>query len=65
MHHPRTDTGSLGPCWGKEEQTASVYVPLMTGIVASQPFGIPAFGGNPALYVQVYSSNNMSSALFG
>ena len=65
MQHLGTDTGSPGLCRGKEEQNASVLVPLMIGIVVSQPFGILAFGGNLASYVQADGSNNMSSVLSG
>ena len=64
MQHLGIDTGSLGPYWGKEEQTVSVHVPLMTRTVVSQPFGIPTSRGNPALSVQADGNNNMSSALF-
>ena len=31
MQHHGTDTGSLDPWWGREEQPESVNVPLMTG----------------------------------
>ena len=50
MHVPHLgrDTGSLSPCWGKEEQTASAHVPLMIGIEVSHNSGIPAFMGNLA-----------------
>ena len=41
-----TDTGSPGPWWGKEEQTESVKVPLITGIGVPYNFGIPASEGN-------------------
>ena len=65
MHRLRTDIGSPSPCWGKEEQTASAYVPLMIGAVVSHNSGIPASENNTASYVQVNGSNNMSSVLTG
>ena len=65
MQHPRTDICSPGPCWGKEEQTVSAHVPLMTGVVVSHNSGIPVSEGNPASYVQVDGSNNMSSIRAG
>ena len=65
MQHLGIDTDSLGPCWGKEEQTASVHVPLMTGTVLPHNPRIPASRGNPASYVQANGSNNMSYALSG
>ena len=48
---------------GEKEQTVSVHVPLMTGTVPSQNPRILASKGNPASYVQVDGSNNMSSVL--
>ena len=48
MSHPGTDIGSPGPCWGKEEQTASTHVPLMIGTEVFHNFGIPTSVGNPA-----------------
>ena len=65
MQHPRTDIGSLGPCWGKEEQVASVHVPLMTGTMVSHSSGIPASEGNPVSSVQAGSTGNTLSALTG
>ena len=46
MQHHGTDTGSLGPWWGKEENTESVNVPLMTGTSVSHNSGIHVFEGN-------------------
>ena len=46
--HLGTDTGSLGPCWGKEEQIASAHVPMMIGTEVSHNSRIPASMGNPA-----------------
>ena len=46
MQHLETDTGSSGPCWGKEEQTASMHASLMTGTMVSHNSGIPASEGN-------------------
>ena len=43
----------------------SAHVPLTTGAVVSHNSGIPASEGNPASYVQVDGSNNMSSAPSG
>ena len=65
MQRLETDAGSPGPWWGKEEQTESVNVPLMTGIVVSHKYGILAYGGNSFSYVQTDGSSNMSSALVG
>ena len=65
MQHPGIGTGSSGPHWGKKEQTMSVHVPLMTRTVMYHNPGIPVSEGNPASYVQVDGSNNMSSVLFG
>ena len=65
MQHPGNDTGSPGPCWGKEEQTESVQVPLTTGVVVSHNSGIPASKGNPTSSVQADGSNNMSFVLNG
>ena len=58
MQHPVTDIGSPGPCWGKEEQTASAHVPLTTEAVVSHNSRILAFAGNPASYVQAYGNGN-------
>ena len=46
MQRPGTNTISLGPWWGKEEQTESVIVPPITGTVVSHYSGILAFEGN-------------------
>ena len=48
MQHLATDTISLGSWWGKEEQTASVFVPLMAGTKVSYNSGIPVSYDNPA-----------------
>ena len=63
MQLPRTDTGSLGPWWGKEEQTKSVNILLMTGTGVSHNFGIPASEGNPISCVQTSGNGNMFPAL--
>ena len=63
MQHPGTDTSSSCPHWGEKEQIVFVHIPLMTGIVLSHNLGILASKGNPASYVQVDGSNNMSSVL--
>ena len=47
MQCPRTDIGSPGPWWGREEQTESANVPLMIGIGVSHNFGILASEENP------------------
>ena len=65
MHRLTTDIVSLGPWWGKGEQTTSVYVPLMTRIKVSHNTNIPAFEDNLALSVQVDGNGNMSPALVG
>ena len=65
MQHPVTTTCSPGPCWGNEEQTASMHVPLMTGTVVSHNSGILTSRGNPASCVQVGGNGNMSPALTG
>ena len=62
MQHPGTDTGSPGPCWGKEEQTASVHAPLMIGIVVSHNSRIPTSKGNPVSSVQAGGTGNTLSA---
>ena len=59
----KTSIDSLGPWWGREEQTKSMNVPLMTRTEVSQNSGIPAFDGNPVSCVQVSGNRNMSSAL--
>ena len=65
MQHPRTNAGSSSPCWGKEEQIASVHAPLMTGTMVSHNFGILASKGNPVSSVQVGGTGNTLSALAG
>ena len=65
VQHPGTDTGSPGPCWGKEEQTASVHAPLMTGTVVSHNSGIPVSEGNPISSVQASGTGNTLVALAG
>ena len=59
MQCPATNTISLGPWWGKEEQTTFMHVPLMTWIEVSHNFGIHASEDNPALGVQVDGNNNI------
>ena len=65
MQHPGADIGSLGPCWGKEEQTAFAHVPLMIGTVMSHNSKVPASMDNPVSYSQADDNGNMSSAPFG
>ena len=65
MQRLGTDTGSLGPWWGREEQSESVNISLMTGIVVSHNSGIPASDGNPVSCVQAGGNRNMSSTLTG
>ena len=65
MRYPRTDIGSLCPCWGKDEQPVAEHVPLMTRIELSHNSEILGFDGNPASYVQADGSGSMSSALSG
>ena len=65
MQLPKTNTGSLGPWWGKEEQTEFTNVPLMTGTGVSHNFGILAFEDNLVSNVQASGNRNMSSALAG
>ena len=59
------DTVSPGPWWGKGEQTASMYVLLMTGIGVSQNSRIPASKDNSASGVQADGNGNMSPTLVG
>ena len=47
MQHPATDTVSPSPWWVKGEQTASVYVPLMTETKVSHNSRIPTSEDNP------------------
>ena len=65
MQCPGTDTVFLGPWLGREEQIASVHVPLMTGTVVSHNSGILASKGNPFSSVQVGGTGNIHSALVG
>ena len=58
-----TDTVSHGPWWGNEEQTVSVYVPLMTGTDVSHNSWIPASKENPASGVQADGNGNIAPAL--
>ena len=48
MQHLGINTAFPGPWWGREEQTTSVHVPLMTGTVVSHNSGIPASEGIPS-----------------
>ena len=63
MQHPEISTGSPGPCWGREEQTESVLVPLMIGTMVSHSSGIRASEDNLVSCVQASGNGNMSSAL--
>ena len=65
MQYTETDIDSPGPCWGKEEQTASPYVPLMTGTEVSCILRTLAYEGNPISNVQADGNGSMSSALSG
>ena len=65
MQHLGIDTSSSSPCWGKEEQTASVHASLMTRTVVSYNSGIPAFEGNPVSTVQAGGTGNTLSAMAG
>ena len=47
MQHLGTDTVFPGPWSGREEQTASVHVPLMTETIVFHNSGIPTSEGNP------------------
>ena len=58
MQHPGTDTAFPGPWQGREEQIASVQVPLMTGTVVSHNSGISAFEGDPIKSVQIGDTGN-------
>ena len=60
-----TDTSSHDPWWGKEEQTKSVNVPLMTGTGVSHNSGIPTSEGNPVSCVQAGGNGNKFPALAG
>ena len=65
MQHPRTGIGSLGPWWGREEQTESVKVPLMTGTKVSHNSWIPASKGNLVSCVKAGGNRNIFSFLAG
>ena len=65
MQHPGTDIGSLGPCWGKEEQTASTHVPLMIETLMSHNSKILAFVDNSVSCAQADGNGNMSFAPSG
>ena len=60
-----TDTVSPSPWWGKEEQSTSVYIPLMSGTKVSHNSRILASKDNPTLGVQADGNRNISPALFG
>ena len=62
---PCTNIVSLGPWWDKEEQTTSVYVPLLTVTKVSHNSGIHASEDNPTSSVQVDGSGNMSPTQAG
>ena len=63
MQCPGADIVSPGPWWGKEEQTASMYVPLMTRPEVSHNSRILASEDNPPSGVQAYGNGNMFPAL--
>ena len=65
MQHPRTDTNSSGPCWGREEQIVSVNAPMMTGTVVSHNSGILDNEGNLVSSVQAGGNGNTLSGLTG
>ena len=65
MQLPRTDTGSPGPLWGKEEQTKSVNVPLMTRTRVFHNSRILVSEDNFVSFVQAGGNRNMSSVLTG
>ena len=63
MQRPVTDTVSPSPWWGKEEQIASVYVPLMIGTEVSHKSVILDFKDNPVSGVQADGNGNMAPSL--
>ena len=63
MQRLRTDTGSLGPWWGRDEQTEFVNAPLMIGSEVSHNSGILASEGNLVSCVQAGDNSNMFFAL--
>ena len=65
MQHLKTDTNSPDPLWGKEEQTESTNVPLMTGTRVSHNSRILASKDNHVSSVQAGGNRNMSSTLAG
>ena len=65
MYRLGTDAGSLGPWWGKEEQTESVNIPLMIGTEVSHNSKSLFFKCNPISSVLTGGNRNMSSALAG
>ena len=60
-----TDTVSPGPWRGQEEQTASVYIPLMAGTEVSYNSRILALEDSPASSVQADGNGNMALTLAG
>ena len=65
VQHPRTDTGSSCPYWGKKEHTTSLPVPPMTGTEVSRGLGIPAYADNLVSDVWAVGNGNISSVLTG
>ena len=65
MQRPATNTVSPRLWWGKEEQTVSVYVPLMTRIEVSHNSMIPSLEDNPTSSVQANGNGNVAPALAG
>ena len=65
MQHLGANTGSSSLHWGKKEHTASVHVPLMTGIKVSHGLGIPASVSNLVSDVRVVGNGSMSSVRTG
>ena len=65
MQHLVTGIGSPDPWWGREEQTESVNVPLMTRTGVSHNSRILATEDNLVSRVQAGGNRNMSSALVG
>ena len=63
VKHLGTDIVFLSPWWGREEQTAFVHVPLMTGTGVSHSLGIPVSKDNPVSCVKASGNGNMSYAL--
>ena len=62
VSHPKTDTCSPGPCWGKEEHTESAHVPLMIETVASSDPETPVSENSSTSCVPADGSGNMSSS---